>query len=178
MKHNYFLFVTSINFLLIIALNFTSLASELKGDLPRFEEYAISKTKFKYAKKVDLKSHPYAQNYKTFLTNGFKNRANFAGHLIIISHGCGTLCQVQWIVDAKDGKIKGRFETSLGAEYKLDSNLLILNSADKEMIQEYKKSPESYPPMLSTEKTIYMLWEGKKLKTLKTIDTLNYLKEI
>jgi len=95
---------------------------------PRFEDFPILE-KFEGAPApVNLLSHPIAPRFKTALTKGAKEGPNFAGHYTIVSWGCGTMCQVVAVVDAKTGTVYfAPFLTELGAEFRINSNLFVVN---------------------------------------------------
>ena len=110
-----------------------------KDTLFKFEaKYTFSSTKVPlYTKKAaapDFKNNPFApdKEYTDFITEGCnKNGINFGGHYTIINKGCGTMCELLFIVDRISGKIftgtkpgDGRY----GFLFQKNSNLLIANS--------------------------------------------------
>ena len=152
--------------------------SVINTELPQFKQYKCSSKKFKKAKKVNLESNKDAKKFRTVLNNGFKGEANFAGHFIIVSHGCGTMCQQHWVIDQKDGTIKDCLQTSIGAEFKNDSNLLILNPivpSMKDDIKYYNKESDIEYPLWKGEKSVYLTWDNNKFNTIKEIDIYEYL---
>ena len=150
----------------------------LQDKIPRFEDYPATNQFSKIAKSVNLKSHPEGCRFRTVLREAFKKGPNFARHLIVVSHGCGTECQLNWVIDACTGDIKARFESSVGVAYKLNSNLIILNPPDEKLfkgiVEEAKK--EEYLPYRKGCKTQYYLWNGKEFSKLKEYE-LNKLLE-
>src|SRR5687768_8755805 len=54
---------------------------------------------------VDLASHKDARTFRTRLREGAAKGPNFAGHLTVIQIGCGTMCQLVVLVDARNGKV-------------------------------------------------------------------------
>jgi hypothetical protein len=55
---------------------------------------------------IDWQSNPEAKNFKTRITEGYKNEAvSFAGHYVAVVFGCGTGCVLGLMVDVRDGKI-------------------------------------------------------------------------
>ena len=131
------------------------------SNIPTFESYPVTEAYKGKIAPVDLNSYPEARKYRTRLREGVKSGPNFAGHYVVIPIGCGTSCQNQWVVNVKTGKILARFLTTIGAEYRLGSNLLILNAPTEEYKKIYKENPEA--PFL-TGKTICLVWEKDKPK--------------
>jgi hypothetical protein len=63
---------------------------------------------------IDWPSLPEAKNFKTRITEGYKNEAvNFAGHYVAVVFGCGAGCVLGFMVDVRDGKI---YDLPLGEE--------------------------------------------------------------
>lgn len=94
-------------------------------DLPAFEKYPAAKPPSKIAADIDWASHKLAKTYRTRLREGLKEGADFNGHYKVVSHGCGSGCQGNWVVDVETGKVLGQFYTSSGTLYRKDSGLLI-----------------------------------------------------
>src|SRR3990167_3664580 len=88
---------------------------------------------------VDLSSYKGAKTYRTVLTQGAQKGPNFAGHYTVVSFGCGTQCQDNWIIDAKTGTIYDRFSSVIGQTYRLDSTLMIVNPPEEQLKQAYLK---------------------------------------
>jgi hypothetical protein len=106
--------------------------ARIKFNMPRFSDYPSDQKPFKKAKTIDLKSHSSAHTFRTVLRNGFKEGKNskrhrFGGHFLHIDCGCGTSCQLNWIVDLRTGKIVGHFQTILGVSINEQSRLIVLN---------------------------------------------------
>jgi hypothetical protein len=143
---------------------------------PQFEDFKVKVYKGR-PKHVLLKSHPEGHKFRTVLRQGAKDGPNFAGHYTIIQHGCGTMCQVNWIVDAKTGKICDRFSSSFGIQYQVDSALIILNPPTPELLNNFRvnKQKGELPFWSGTIKTVYAHWTGTHLKSLLENDILNYI---
>ena len=63
---------------------------------------------------IDWPSLPEAKNFKTRITEGYKNEAvNFAGHYVAVVFGCGAGCVLGFMVDVRDGQI---YDLPLGEE--------------------------------------------------------------
>ena len=71
---------------------------------PTFTQYAAEVETIKNTQ-VNLKSHKYANNYRTNLRNAAKEGVNFAGHYILTTWGCGTNCSQTAIIDARNGQV-------------------------------------------------------------------------
>jgi len=71
---------------------------------PTFERYAAKVETIKNVK-VNLKSHKYANMFRTNLRNAAKEGVNFAGHYILTTWGCGTNCSQTAVIDARSGRV-------------------------------------------------------------------------
>lgn len=69
-----------------------------------FKQYAAPAENLKNVK-VNLQSHKNARMFRTNLRNAAKGPANFAGHFILTTWGCGTNCTQSAIIDARDGRV-------------------------------------------------------------------------
>jgi hypothetical protein len=106
---------------------------------------------------IDFSSHPDALKFKTNLIEGVKGGPNFAEHYTIISWGCGTMCQVVAIVDNRDGAVYFPITSTLGIDFRIDSNLLIVDPSWKiqENFGEYEIPDWAHPR--------YYIWENNSL---------------
>ena len=84
--------------LAVISLGFA------QSTTPTFTQYAVKVEKLKNVK-VNLKSHKYANTYRTNLRNAAKEGVNFAGHYILTTWGCGTNCSQTAIIDARNSRV-------------------------------------------------------------------------
>ena len=127
-----------------------------KEEPPRFEDFPVSERFEDAPVPVDLSSHPDAQNFQTRLTEGAKEGPNFAGLYTVIEWGCGTGCQNYALVDAKTGAVYfPSMNTSLGAEFRIDSNLFIANHP--KYVEEARQA--GGPEWLASE---YYPWENNQ----------------
>lgn len=94
-------------------------------DLPRFEDYSDIEYATKHAEDIDFDSYKGAWSFRTRLRKGLEEGPNFAGKYKIVTHGCGSPCQVNWIVDTETGEVIDRIGSSHGLSYKKDSHLII-----------------------------------------------------
>ncbi len=78
---------------------------------------------------VSFGAFPQAKNSAAQIENGARFGPNFAGHYTVTEWGCGTSCQTYAIVEVKTGAIihYGDLKSVIGAEYRLDSSLLVIN---------------------------------------------------
>lgn len=99
-----------------------------KERLPRFEDFPVSEKFEDQPALANFSTNQDMLRFVTRITEGAQKGPNFAGHYTVISWGCGTECQSGVIVDAKTGAIYSSFVTELGSEFRIDSNLFIVNS--------------------------------------------------
>jgi len=91
-------------------------------------------------------------------------KADFAGHYVVVTWGCGTSCQAVALVDVDGGKVTfAPFSTSLGAEYRPDSTLFI-DSPEKAILDYYGGAVPPYPSF----KTRYFHWD-EKARTFRAV---------
>ena len=76
----------------------------------------------------DFTSNEDAKMFRTRITEGCEDGINFAGFYTLIYWGCGTSCQYGVIVNRKTGEIFDGHQSSLGSEFKKDSESIIMNS--------------------------------------------------
>jgi ankyrin repeat protein len=96
---------------------------------PRFEDFGVIHVFKDAPARIDLSSNPTAREYRTRLREGAKKGPNFAGHYTVIDWGCGSNCQSIAIVDALTGKVYVATGTERGADFKLNSSLMIADLA-------------------------------------------------
>ncbi len=153
---------------LFLAVFFAASVSAIfaQTQMPSFEKYAAKVETIKNVK-VNLKSHKYANNYRTNLRNAAKEGVNFAGHFIVANWGCGTNCSETAIIDARNGKVFfpdelagavfGFCDLPDDAEpivFKADSRLFVLNGFKSGDLESKKSSCGIY----------YLEWTGTNFK--------------
>lgn len=155
-----------------------SAATYAVSPLPDFSKYPIPEAElFKGTPApVDLSSYKGAKTYKTKLQEGEKEGPNFAGHYTVVSFGCGTQCQDNWLIDAKTGKVLDRFPSIVGTKYQVDSTLLIINPPDPDLKKAYEEHPEQ--PLLGTMETTYEVWKEGKFKVVHKDKWVNVIKTL
>ena len=72
--------------------------------IPQFRDYAAGEVFRGRAAKIDL-STPENRNYRTRLNEAAARPANFAGHYVLTTWGCGTSCVTGAAVDLVSGKV-------------------------------------------------------------------------
>ncbi|MCB0662860.1 MAG: hypothetical protein KDC24_08980 [Saprospiraceae bacterium] len=100
-----------------------------------FKKYQPTSTFEEFSTKVysgnlaapDFESAPDAKRFHTRIEEECSKGINFAGHFTLVIWGCGSSCQSGVVVDRITGKIYDGYSTSLGAEFRKDSRLLIAN---------------------------------------------------
>jgi hypothetical protein len=106
------------NKLLIIITLFNLTAIEINAQTIvgySFEKYKIEKYAISKKAKLNFQSNPEAKNFKTRITEGYKQgKVDFGGYYITIIWGCGTGCINGAMVDIRDGKI---YDLPLGEEF-------------------------------------------------------------
>lgn len=146
-----------------------------------FNQYSVPVENLKNVK-VNLQSHKNARMYRTNLRNATKGQANFAGHFILTTWGCGTNCTQSAIIDARDGRVffprefdgivQGFCDLPPDANpihssempdeyapllYKADSRLLVLNGFRGGDFDDKKSRCGTY----------YFEWTGRQFKQIK-----------
>lgn len=109
---------------------------------------------------VNLASHKDARMFRTRLREGAATGPNFAGHMTVVMWGCGTSCQMVALVDARNGRVYFGPNASLGAKYRVESRLLVLNPPE-----EVKKDYGDPPPDWGRPE--YYVWNNGRLDKIK-----------
>ncbi len=141
-------------------------------DLPAFKDYPAESAAKQLASDIDWASEKDAWRFRTRLRAGLKNGANFNGHYAVITHGCGTSCQLNWIVDVENGQVIGTITTSLGAQYRLDSGLIAADLADNSTMEEL----DAASPHLNAIR-FYTIEDGK-LILIKSLNVYDEIKKL
>ena len=132
---------------------------------PRFEAYPVSRIYEGKPLPVNVLSHPQARKLQTRLVEGAKKGPNFAGHYTVVMWGCGTECQQIAVVEARTGIVAfAEFMTRLGAQFRIDSNLLIANPPDAvEQALRAGGASRRY-------RTVYYLWKAPRFVELYSVE--------
>ena len=83
---------------------YTIRPADLPPDAPRFDDYPAQPYHGPNAT-PDVRSHKRSRTYRTQLRNWASEKANFAGHYIVATWGCGTSCTQVALIDARTGKV-------------------------------------------------------------------------
>ena len=125
---------------------------------PRFADFAQPEVFKGPPVAVDLRSNPDAPSYRTRLREGAAKGPNFAGHFTVIAWGCGSNCESTMIVDALTGRVFGGFGDERGAEFKLNSSLVIADPANPSGSNAYPDNPTDSLPVR------YYVWNGERFR--------------
>ena len=163
---------------LLVTYILGSASSYADSSLPDFSQFRVTKEEMLKGKPapVDLSSYKGAKSYKTKLKEGAKAGPNFAGHYTIISFGCGTQCQDNWLIDAKTGKILNRFSSTVGTKQQLGSALLIINPPDPDLKKAYEEHPDQ--PLLGEMVTLYEVLKDGKLNVVRKEQWVDVIKSL
>jgi len=158
--------IIKINLVLAILILTSLVPSYAQKKQPEFSEYKVKQADFLKGKPkpVNLSSYKGARTYRTRLREGAKEGPNFAGHYTVVTFGCGTQCQDNWVIDARTGKIIDRFDSVIAPTYRLDSQLLIINPPNEDYKRAYQEHPEQ--PLLGTMETTFRVLKNSKFKVV------------
>ena len=99
----------------------------------KFDAYPASAVSTKAVSKIDWKSNPDLAGYwksKEAVERVVGQKANFAGHFVVTSFGCGTGCQSTAFIDVNNGKVykapMNETSTQDGA-HKATSNIIFMS---------------------------------------------------
>jgi hypothetical protein len=126
---------------------------------PHFADYQVSDIDDKVLSFIDWGSEPKAKRFQTRLGRSVGMKANFAGHYVLLTWGCGSLCETVALVDVRSGKVHfAPFSTSIGSDFRLDSALFV--DSPPYAIQEFIASKQD---MQSQQlfKSRYYVWNEK-----------------
>lgn len=139
----------------------------LLQSMPRFEAHPVTDTFTGTPAAVDLSSAEGARRFRTVLVDGAAQGPNFAGHYTFVQWGCGSPCQSFAIVDARTGRVTfGNGSLSVGAEYRLDSRLLIADPPER-WLQAYGAAATD--AIGGNAATTYYRWDGTRLIPLDSL---------
>jgi len=129
-----------------------------KSEFPSFETYSVPLFKGKLAE-PDFSSNDEAKQFMTRIKEGCKQGVNFAGQYTLIYWGCGTACQYGVVVDRKTGKIYTEYSSSMGSEFKKDSQLILINSG-------FFEENETYIPLYQFKKIAFKTWINNRFEQI------------
>ena len=92
---------------------------------------------------ANLASHKDARMFRTRLREAAPGGPNFAGHMTVVTWGCGTSCQTVALIDARNGRVYFGPTASLGVKHRIDSRLLVVNPPE-EVKRDYGDPPPDW----------------------------------
>jgi hypothetical protein len=144
--------------------------AEVRGrqrSMPRFEDHPAGERFTGTPAPVDLSSAEGARRFRTVLRDGAAKGPNFAGHYTFVQWGCGSSCQSFAIVDARTGRVTfGNQSLSVGADYRLDSRLLVANPPER-WLESY--GADATDAVGGNASSTYYRWDGSRLVPLDSL---------
>ena len=141
------------------SLNIAANDESNQSTFPNFANYTVDQSD-EVLSAIDFSSHPDASNFRTRLEYNLGETANFAGHYIVTSWGCGSMCQMVAVINVLDGDVFFPFTASFGVCYRADSSLLISNPTDESFIDSF----DGELPVWF--KTGFYDWDGEHMELL------------
>ncbi|HEX6037541.1 MAG TPA: hypothetical protein VFZ20_05870, partial [Longimicrobium sp.] len=135
--------------------------------MPRFADHPARETFTGTPAPVDLASAEGARQIGTVLREAARKGPNFAGRYTFVQWGCGTSCQSFAIIDARTGRVTfGGRPLSVGAGYRLDSELLVADPPDA-WLEAY--GADATDAVGSLARSVYYRWDGRRLVPLDSL---------
>jgi len=135
-----------------IAEQETDFAAASEQQAPQFSDFPATQYSHMASGKIDL-TGDNAKQFRTRLTEGAHQLANFAGHYVVVVWGCGTSCRGGAVIDSFTGRvvfIPDTFEDGqVEFAYRYDSKLMIFTSTT------------NFDDNQSLAKPIYKVFRGK-----------------
>ncbi len=147
----------SLVLILIFSVPFFAFGQEKNPYSALFQKYPVAKYYNGPISKINLNSDPNAFQFRTRLESGIKQGPNYSGSFSVIEWGCGTNCTQIVIVDVETGTICDWAVTCGSSDYRLDSNLLVINPGTTE------DGRNDYPGGCSTEFYTFKNYKLKKI---------------
>jgi hypothetical protein len=145
-----------------------------RQSMPRFDDHPAGDTFTGTPAPVDLASAEGARRFRTVLREGAAQGPNFAGHYTVVQWGCGSPCQSFAIVDARTGRVTfGNGSLTVGAEYRLDSRLLIEDPSER-WLESY--GADAVDAVGGTAYSTYSRWDGTRLVPLDSLPIGHYVR--
>lgn len=148
----------------------------LKLNAPNFEQFGVFEKYEEKSNSINFEHNEFAQRFKTHLLDASEQQANFAGHYIVTTWGCGTQCRVISLIDKKTGNVFNDRQLSnvinssagdanypsdvinqlhsFSLDFNIDSNLMIVWGCVGDECSS------------STEGVSYFLWEHDKFRKI------------
>jgi hypothetical protein len=99
-------------------------ASDVPADAPRFEDYPARLYNGPNARPLIARDGE-ARPFRTRIRDWARQKPNFAGHYILATWGCGSLCTQITFIDAVSGKIIMQDGLNSNVAYNVHSDLLV-----------------------------------------------------
>ena len=113
---------------------------------------------------VRFGSDTLAWRFRTAIRSGATSGPNFAGHLTLVTWGCGTECQVTVILDARTGEIYPQsLLTQMGTAHTTTSTLLIADPPDTAAAEYPRVDPTD---CVTCGIPAAYVWRGNRLEPL------------
>lgn len=142
------------------AIGLTILLCSAQRQPPRFDEYPSRDTVLSSRLPLDGSRRVSDVRHSQLIRQAIGRGPNFAGHLVIVTWGCGTNCQQALVVDPRTGRSLGEAHaTSRGVDFRLTSRLLVLDPA----------SPLEPVSPFESQYTKYLVWNGTRLEVLDSV---------
>lgn len=93
----------------------------------KFEDYPVEKGMTGLSAPLNLRSNLKGLEYRTVISEAYKDGPNFAGHYTVVGWGNGIPEADYVIVDNLTGNISNFFIAMNGAVFRLDSRLLVVD---------------------------------------------------
>jgi len=126
--------------------------------VPAFANYPVDSVYHGPLAPLDPASSHKARQFRTVLRRGAQKGPNFAGHLTVVTWGCGTSCIEVALVDARTGQVT---PSPIGAGYAvqhhLESRLLVIDRV--------QCSDTSW----AAPYAIFLEWTGRALRILDSL---------
>jgi len=132
------------------------------GSPDLFSMFKMAQYQGQLATELNFESNPKAYDFRTRLKESAEEGANFAGHYRIVEIGCGTACQIRYMIDMRDGTVSNFNVGELDIEFREDSRLIISSNED-----EPGDKADSIP--------LYLVWD-KDLNKFNQYQTIPELK--
>src|SRR6266568_678014 len=126
--------------------------------VPVFADYPVDSVYRGPVAPLDLASSPEARRFRTVLRRGAGKGPNYAGHLTVVTWGCGTSCITVALVDARTGRVtRSPIGAGYGVQHHLDSRLLVIDRvpcSDTSWAAPY---------------AVFVEWTGRALQTVDSL---------
>ena len=128
--------------------------------VPAFEDYKVDSVFKGHPAPVDFGPTPGWRSFRTVLREGARFGPDFAGHMTVVTWGCGSDCVQFAVVDARTGRIYGSpVSTSADVDGRLDSRLLVIGRVNCPDTADATSPPYA----------IFLEWTGTSLSLIDSL---------